>query len=110
MKALETVRLHNFEETIWRLLFYTPGKTNHSRLSLCRFVGANERALENEQRQRRARREKYIIPRLHAKEKNEKQEGHAKRHSLKLPKLEKCKERKNGGNRVSDADQRLFEG
>lgn len=75
-----------------------------------RFVGANERALEKEQRQRRARREKYIIPRLHAKEKNEKQEGHAKRHSLKLPKLEKCKERKHGGNRASDADQRLLKG
>lgn len=72
-----------------------------------RLVGANERALEKEQRQRRARREKYIIPRLHAKEENEKHEGHAKRHSLKLPKLEKYKEREN---RASDVDQRLSKG
>ena len=75
-----------------------------------RFVSASERALEKEQRQRRARREKYIIPRLHAKENNEKHEGHAKRHSLKLPKLENYEDRKHGGNRASDADQRLLNG
>lgn len=73
-----------------------------------RFVGANERALEKEQRQRRARREKYIIPRLHAKEKNEKHGGHVKRHSVKLPKLEKYKETEHRGNRASDAGQKFL--
>ena len=75
-----------------------------------RFAGANERALEKEQRQRRARREKYIMSRLHAKERNENQEGHVKRHNLTLPKLEKYKERKHRGNHASDANQRFLKG
>ena len=72
-----------------------------------RFVGANERALMKEQRQRRARREKYI-PRLHAKEKNEKHGGYVKRQSVKLPKLEKYTERKHRGNRAIDAEQKVL--
>ena len=75
-----------------------------------RFVGVSERALEKEQRQRRARKEKCIIPRLHAREKSEKHGGHVKRHSLKLPKLEKYKEREHRGNLASDAEQRLLKG
>ena len=75
-----------------------------------RFSGVSERVLEKEQRQRRARREKYIIPRLHAKERNENQESYVTRHSLKLPRLEKYKERKHRGNYASDADQRLLKG
>ena len=76
-----------------------------------RFAGVSERVLEKEQRQRRARREeKYIIPRLHAKEGNENQESYVRRHSLKLPRLEKYKERKDRENHASDADQRLLKG
>ena len=75
-----------------------------------RFSGVSERVLEKEQRQRRARREKYIIPRLHANERNENQESYVTRHSLKLPRLEKYKERKHRGNYASDADQRLLKG
>ena len=72
-----------------------------------RFVCANERALVKEQRQRRARREKHL-PRLHAKGKNQQHGSHVKRHSVKLPKLEKYKERKHRRNPASDAEQKVL--
>lgn len=75
-----------------------------------RFVGANERALEKEQQQRRTKEEKCISPRLHAPENSEKLGGHVKRHSVKLPKLERYKGGKHGAKRGSDTEQRLLKG
>ena len=75
-----------------------------------RFVGASERALEKEQRQRRARKEKNVIPRLQGLEKSEKPTGHVKRRSVKLPKLDRYNGRKHRTQRSSDREQRALKG
>lgn len=75
-----------------------------------RFVGYSERALEKEQWQRRARKEKDSNPRLQAPQKTEKPGGHVNRHSLKLPKLERYKGRKQRTQGGSDREQKVLKG
>lgn len=76
-----------------------------------RIVGTDEKALEKELQQTGGKEKRNsILPlrKLYTEEKLEKQKGKAKRHSIKLPKLERNKERTHRANRSDNSKEIVF--
>lgn len=76
-----------------------------------RVVGTNEKALERELRQSGNRKDKkYSVPHLRAAETFGKPQGHLKRHSIRLPKLTRRKERTDEAEGANEMEQGILKG